>query len=421
MNNWLPTKLEDIADIQLSNVDKKTHPGERAVRLCNYTDVYKNPFIDEEKAKSFMVASCNENEFCKFILKEGQVAITKDSETPDDIGVSTYIAENFEDVILGYHLALITPNKQKLDGRFLHYWFNKKYTKRYFENNAGGSGQRCSLNLDILKSIPVLLPNLKTQKAISRILSNLDDKIELNNKINYELESLAKLIYDYWFVQFDFPNENGKPYKASGGKMIWNEDLKREIPEGWEVKKLINFVNVIKDIVSPKDIPSGTIYIGLEHIPRKSIILSRWETSDIVDSAKCKFNENDILFGKIRPYFHKVGICYFSGITSTDTIVLRPKSYDVHGIILQTVFNDDFVSAATRSSTGSKMPRADWNILKNYPVIYPPKLLREKFQSLSFEFHKKMRISVIQNKHLSELRDWLLPLLMNGQVRVVGE
>ena len=195
MSNWQTKKLGEVADVKLSNVDKKTKPDERVVRLCNYTDVYKNSFINSDKVEDFMIASCNENEFEKFVLKKGQVAITKDSEKRDDIGISTYISENFDDVVLGYHLSLITPYENELDGRFLHYWFNTKQAKTYFENNAGGSGQRCTLPIDIIKSVPLKLPDFPTQQKIASILSALDDKIELNNKINDNLPNKSLNFY----------------------------------------------------------------------------------------------------------------------------------------------------------------------------------------------------------------------------------
>ncbi|WP_209389132.1 restriction endonuclease subunit S [Chryseobacterium sp. RR2-3-20] len=194
MSDWKICKLGEIADVKLSNVDKKTNSDEISVRLCNYTDVYKNDFINAHKAETFMVASCNDNEFEKFILRKGQVAITKDSEKRDDIGISTYISEDFEDVVLGYHLSLITPNENHLDGRFLHYWFNTQLAKTYFENNAGGSGQRCTLPIDIIKSIPVHLPEIEIQKRISSILSKLEKKIEINNRINDNLPQRKNII-----------------------------------------------------------------------------------------------------------------------------------------------------------------------------------------------------------------------------------
>lgn len=166
MNRWRAVKLGEVADVKLSNVDKKTKADEISVRLCNYTDVYKNSFIDADKAENFMIASCNENEFEKFILRKGQVAITKDSEKRDDIGISTFISQDFDDVVLGYHLSLITPFEDVLDGRFLHYWFKTKQAKEYFENNAGGSGQRCTLQLILLKLFHFICqPSLLKRKS----------------------------------------------------------------------------------------------------------------------------------------------------------------------------------------------------------------------------------------------------------------
>ena len=163
------------------------------------------------------------------------VAITKDSETRDDIGVATYIADDFENVVLGYHCALITPNPAVVDGKYLNAFMHTRYIQKYFENNASGSGQRYTLSNDTIGNIPVLLPSVEEQHTIGKVLADIDRKIELNKQINDNLEAMAKQLYEYWFVQFDFPNEEGKPYKSSGGAMVWNEKLKREIPQGWNI------------------------------------------------------------------------------------------------------------------------------------------------------------------------------------------
>jgi type I restriction enzyme S subunit len=274
------------------------------------------------------------------------------------------------------------------------------------------------INRNDLHELTVPYVQAEKQKPIADFLFELEAKIDLNNRINRELEAMAKLIYDYWFVQFDFPDAEGKPYKSSGGKMVYSEVLKREVPEGWEVKELGEIVKLVKDTILPQNISSTTPYIGLEHIPRKSFILSSWETAEKVNSTKSLFQKNDILFGKIRPYFHKVGVALFDGITSTDTIVLRSKRENLHGIILQTVFSDNFISVATQSSTGTKMPRANWNVLKKYGTICPPKHIRLRFEKINENFFAKIENLVSQNQKLTELRDWLLPMLMNGQVRL---
>ena len=227
-------KLGDIAKIEISGVDKKSVDGETPVRLCNFVDVYRNWAITQKLSENFMIASAKETEIAKCSIHKGQVAITKDSETRDDIGIPAYIADDFDNVLLGYHCALITPNDDVLDGKYLNAFMHTRYIQKYFENNASGSGQRYTLSNETIFQIPILLPSLEVQKAIGNLLSNIDRKIELNRQINDNLEKMAKQLYDYWFVQFDFPNENGRPYKSSGGAMVWNEKLKREIPKEWD-------------------------------------------------------------------------------------------------------------------------------------------------------------------------------------------
>ena len=183
-----------------------------------------------------------------------------------------------------------------------------------------------SMTFNSYCDLKIYLPSLETQQKIAAVLSSLDQKIEVNSRINTELEAMAKTLYDYWFVQFDFPDDYGKPYKTSGGKMVYNAALKREIPEGWEVSELRNLVDIVKGNISPSDILPTTPYVGLEHIGRKTIVLSDWTTSDTASSDKTVFKKHDILFGKIRPYFHKVAVALFDGITSTDTILLTHGS-----------------------------------------------------------------------------------------------
>ena len=198
--------------------------------------------------------------------------------------------------------------------------------------------------------------------------------------------------------------------------MVYNSILKREIPEGWEVKRLKDIVALVKCNVSPSDTGRTTPYIGLEHIPRKTLVLSEWASSEQANSDKTAFKKDDILFGKIRPYFHKVVVAPFDGITSTDTLIFRPRSRQFFGFTAETVFTEKFVETAAQSSTGSKMPRADWNILKDYSIAVPDLDLLTHFQSIFDGALGKIESSIFETKMLSELRDWFLPMLMNGQV-----
>lgn len=404
MYSWKKYLLDDVADIKLSNVDKKTNIDERIVRLCNYTDVYKNSFIDAQKAKSFMIASCSESELKNFKLKKGQVAITKDSETRDDIGVSTYISEDFDDVVLGYHTSLITPDESKLNGSFLHYWFNTRQAKRYFENNAGGSGQRCTLPLDIIKSFPLYLPELKTQNKISSFLYALDTKIELNNRINAELESMAKTLYDYWFVQFDFPNAKGKPYKSSGGKMVWNEELKREIPKGWGsvfIEKLLSHE------VSTKKIPASEIlFKGKIPVIDQSTNYIAGFTND--EDSVIKTIEPRIIFGDHTRILKLINFDFARGADGTQVLLSNSNRMPQH-LFYHTLLKIDL------SNYGYAR---HFKFLKGTKIILPNETLANKFDKIVLSNYLMIRENIFQNQILSELRDWLLPMLMNGQIKV---
>lgn len=187
MSKINPTKLANIATVEISGVDKKIKDGESAVKLCNFVDVYYNWAITSEMEHKFMEATARANEIERFKLKRGQVALTKDSETRFDIGVSTYIADDFDNVILGYHNALITPNPDKLNGKYLNALLHTDYARKYFANNASGSGQRYALSIDALNNFPVPLMPLEEQKRIGNIFSAIDQKIALNSAINDNL------------------------------------------------------------------------------------------------------------------------------------------------------------------------------------------------------------------------------------------
>lgn len=231
-------KLGDVASVIISNVDKKSNENEIKVKLCNFTDVYYNWAITLRDEPKLMIATATNNEICKYKLHKGDVAITKDSETKEDIGQSTLIADEIPDMLLGYHCALIRPNTDKLLGAYLNAVLHTKLATRYFELNASGSGQRYTLSVDAINDFQLYLPSINEQERISKILTDIDRKIENNTCINDNLAQQAKLLYDYWFTQFDFPDENDKPYRSSGGQMVWNNLLKKKIPLGWEVKTL---------------------------------------------------------------------------------------------------------------------------------------------------------------------------------------
>ena len=408
-------KLADIAKIEISGVDKKTIEGETPVRLCNFVDVYYNWAITKDKAKRFMIASAKQSEIDRFSIGKGMVAITKDSETKYDIGVATYIADNFDNVVLGYHCALITPNPTIVDGKYLNAFMHTQYIQKYFENNASGSGQRYTLSNDTIGNIPVLLLSIEKQQTIGKVLADIDRKIELNKQINDNLEAMAKQLYDYWFVQFDFPNEEGKPYKSSGGAMVWNEKLKREIPQGWNNGVLSDVANIMMgqspDGSSYNEDGEGIIFyqgstdFGLRFpdIRQYTTLPSRYA------------NKGDILMSVRAP----VGAL---NIANNDCCIGRGLSALSSKIGSMThlyyLMNDFRLKFEGMNSAGTTFGSITKDELFSLPVVIPTKSVISEFEQVCEPIFDKQMIIGEEINALTKLRDELLPLLMNGQATV---
>lgn len=424
--------LSDIAKIDISSVDKKTNDNETAVKLCNFTDVYYNWAITKELAKGFMVASANAKEIERYRIKKGQVAFTKDSETRFDIGIPTYIADDFEDVLLGYHCALVTPDEKKVDGKYLNAFMHSAYIQKYFENSATGSGQRYTLSIETIENMPILLPSLEEQKRIGDIFSFIDRKISLNQAINWNLEALAKQLYNYWFVQFDFPDEKGKPYKSSGGKMVWNEDIKMNIPYNWEVCRLDDFIGKNNTGDWGTDEPSGnSIEIGcirgadivtLNDLPKRYIksnktekLLSKWDVvievsggSPVQATGRSAF----ITPGVIERNGGSISCSNFCHAFS-----FKDYRYSAYFFYVWNMFYDNGIMFNYEGKTSGIKNFMTETFLAN-KWIKAPEFLVAMFFNVIKETYAKIDANIAENNSLTKQRDELLPLLMNGQVSV---
>ena len=396
-------RLGEIATVEISGVDKKIKDGEKKIRLCNFVDVYYNWAITIAQHDSFMPATARPNEISKFQLRKGQVALTKDSETRDDIGISTYIADDFDDVILGYHCALITPQRDILDGSYLNAILHTEYAKKYFACNASGSGQRYALSVEALNSFPVPKIPLSEQKQIGEIFSSLDKKIELNRQINQNLEAIAKQLYDYWFVQFDFPDENGRPYKSSGGKMDWNETLKREIPKTWKITKI---GSILDKVINTSRLNTK------EYLPYgKYPIID--QTTDIYYAGFTNREEAvlkqypAVVFGDHSCAVKYVNTPFVRGADGTQ--ILLSKNTNISVEYLYFVIKDIKIS---------KGYARHFSFLKDQHIIIPSEETSNNFELIVKNIFEKINKNREENLLLTKRRDELLPLLMNGQVSV---
>lgn len=408
-------KLGDIATVEISGVDKKIKDGEKEIRLCNFVDVYYNWAITTAQHDSFMLATARPNEISKFKLKKGQVALTKDSETRDDIGIPTYIADDFDDVILGYHCALVTPNKDILDGHYLNALLHTDYAKKYFACNASGSGQRYALSVEALNSFPVPIIPLHEQKQIGEIFSALDKKIELNKRINQNLEALAKQLYDYWFVQFDFPDENGRPYKSSGGKMVWNDKLKREIPKGWDDGILIDIANITMG-QSPDGSSYNEVGEGMLFYQGSTDFGMRFPSVRQYTTAPSRFAKKGDILMSVRAPVGSINIANNDCCIGRGLSAINSKLDSISHLYY--ILNDLRIAFDQRNAAGTTFGSITKEDLYSLPIIIPSDEVIRAFDKICSPMFDRQMILGEEIDILTKQRDELLPHLMNGQVSV---
>ena len=305
-------------------------------------------------------------------------------------------------------------NKEKAVPYYLYH-----YLKKLDLSNLNSGTGVPSMTFGAYYGIEVNLPDLSTQQKIAAVLSTLDDKIELNNKINAELEAMAKTLYDYWFVQFDFPDENGKPYKSSGGKMVYNEVLKREIPEGWEVKSLYSIADFINGLACQKYRPEKESDDFLPVIKIREMndgISINTEKVKVDIPEKNKIDDGDILFSWSATLDVKIWTQGKGGLNQHIFKVISkefPKSF--YYFELLNYLQHFKMMAELRKTT---MGHITIDHLKSSFIAIPTNDLISQMDLKLFPILTKIVSNQKQNQELTQLRDWLLPMLMNGQVMV---
>lgn len=240
MSEWKKYKLSEIYTMSSGISSSKSQAGQGSPFL-SFSTVFNNYFIPEN-LKDLMLTTKEEQE--RFSIIEGDVFLTRTSETLDELVLSSVALNNYPFATYSGFLKRLRPkNKIKVYPKFIAFYLRSSYFRKTIINHTTMT-LRASFNESMFSYLEVYLPDYDEQVRIGDFLYKLNQKITLNNQINEELEAMAKTLYDYWFVQFDFPDENGKPYKSSGGKMVYNDQLKREIPEGWGVSSWGRYVNL---------------------------------------------------------------------------------------------------------------------------------------------------------------------------------
>lgn len=309
---------------------------------------------------------------------------------------------------------------------FVYYFARSPLFRERAISAMEGTSGRKRVNENTLKNLKVNFPDIQSQKSIVKVLSDLDDKIELNNNINKELESMAKTLYDYWFVQFDFPNKEGKPYKSSGGKMVYNNELKREIPEGWDYCKIDDLGEIVGGSTPSKEILENFCENGKPWITPKDLSLNinnKFITKGeldvtekgIKDSSLKILPKNSVLMSSRAP----VGYLAINREPCTTNqgfkSIICNKNYSCEYVYYVLKSNMKLIEA---NATGSTFKEISGSVFKSLKVVKPKDELIEKFLGSVRSIFLKQNNLELQNQELAQLRDWLLPMLMNGQVTV---
>jgi type I restriction enzyme, S subunit len=277
------------------------------------------------------------------------------------------------------------------------------------------------VSLTAQRRLRIALPSSREQIAVGKILSLLDDKIELNRRMAETLEAMARALFRSWFV--DFEPVHARLESRSPGLP---DDLAALFPDSFGAGGLpANWAGAADDIaelirvsVQPRDVEPTTPYVGLEHSERGSLTLYRHGFASNVDSLKHKFRTGDLLFGKLRPYFNKVAIAPFNGVCSSDIFVFRAR-HEVPVSLLYLSFSEPaFVATASNASSGTRMPRADWKYMRRLPVVMPSPPLAAAFEQVVRPLLDRMISSARECSTLASLRDTLLPKLISGELRI---
>ena len=305
---------------------------------------------------------------------------------------------------LGRRLGLIRPNEDRVIPRFLHYYLLSTNWRSVVGTHVVNGATVDRIPILRFPEFQIRIPDLQTQRSVVSILAAYDDLIENNRRRIRLLEQAARMIYEGWFVRLRFPGRTGV-------------DSHADVPMGWAEQPLGSICRDVREGVNPKTLTADTAYIGLEHIPRRSITLIDWASPAGVGSTKFKFLEGDILFGKIRPYLHKVGFALVDGITSSDSIVVRPTDPDLYEYLLLLLSSDQFVALASKTvREGSKMPRADWKFLLKSAILVPGPQHLDSFREVIRPVLDQLRNLAWNSRRLAQARDLLLPRLMSGEI-----
>lgn len=383
--------------------------------FLSFSVVFNNHFVPDA-LPDLMATSDKEKE--TYSIKSGDIFLTRTSEVVDELAMSCVAIKDYPNASYSGFLKRLRPTQTNITySKFMAFYLRSPMFRKTMTNNAVMT-LRASLNEAIFSYLDLLLPEYDDQVKAGDLLYLLNEKIALNNRINAEMEATAKTLYDYWFVQFDFPDANGKPYKTSGGKMVYNSTLKREIPEGWGDASLADIATFTNGIACQKYYPTGNEPI-YKVIKIREFSSGFDDTSESVHQGvpeKVVVNDGDILFSwsatlEVQLWTGGTGALnqHIFKVTSDS----YPKTFYFFEVLKYLEYFK--MVAELRKTTMGHITK---DHLVTSRISLPPKDLIQSMDEKLSPIISNIVSNNQQNRELAELRDWLLPMLMNGQVTV---
>lgn len=426
MNKIIKYPFSQLYDMASGISSTKEQAGHGSP-FVSFSTVFNNYFLPDA-LPDLMDTSIKEQE--TYSIKKGDILITRTSETIDELAMSCVAVKDYPRATYSGFTKRLRPKTAGIAyHKYLAFYLRSQLFRKAVTNNAFMT-LRASFNEDIFSFLNLYLPEYKEQVKIGDMLYSMEQKIQLNKRICAELEAMAKTLYNYWFTQFDFPDENGKPYRSSGGEMVWNDQLKREIPKRWDVRPLSHVISSINTGLNPRDnfiLGNGDIqYLTVKSLTTSGTI--DFSGCDTVDEQareiihkRSDVSVGDILFASIAP----LGRCYLIqnppekwDINESVFSIRRNASRVTSEFLYMYFMSDTFIKAATSSSTGSIFKGIRINTLLDIAAVIPPKDIVAAFTTQVKTLLALKEQKGTENRELTKLCDWLLPMLMNGQATV---
>lgn len=346
--------------------------------------------------------------------EKGDIIISKDGANCLDL---IFLYNQDKKIVLLSSIAIVKL-KKGFNPQFYRYYLLSPIAQKIMREGYVSGSAIPRVILKDFKKVPIpILPNIETQNKIADILRSLDDKIALNRSMNSTLEAIGQALFKRWFVDFEFPNGEGKPYKSSSGEMVETE--LGEVPKGWRVGNLEDIIDNIKKPLKPGEHLKDRKYVPIDCLAMRQMGVESFQEYNDAQSSLIGFERDDILLGAMRVYFHRVNLSPFAGITRTTTFVLRPKKKEHVSFSLFLLNQESTINYANSHSKGTTMPYAVWEgSLSEMDIIIPKDEILTKFNCLIYPLLEKIRDQIFEQITLSKIRDALLPKLMSGEIKV---